>query len=437
VSGILNYILLLSAPGLPLLLAFPALRWRFSRPCHIALLPAVVLLAFPAGFSIELPWLLFGTELGIDGTSRLLLALSVVLWAAAGVFLQVPEGQSADNRFTTYYLLTLAASLGAILAVDMVGFFAFSSLMGYAFYALLVAGGGEGSRRAGRIYLGLLILADLALFEALLIAAAASDDLSFEAVHQALAGSPSLGLYLSMVLIGFAAKAGVWPLHFWLPLVFGSSRPPVALLLGGVPVAVGLLGAVRWLPLGEIISPDLGLVIQGLGVAAMLFAILSGVKQASLTMLPVHATILATGVFTITIGAGLTDLAAWGRYENRAHYFIAALGCALALLVIAIRWLEARRHYPAAPAKQADDSSLRLERWSGAVVAWAETTGYRTLPKWRVLWRVKMSRPWLVICAWKSALAAGERTLQRWTFAITLFLLLGMAVVFVGASPWR
>ncbi len=154
----LSAILLLSVPGYPLLLAFPALRSCLPAPwpCYIALLPAVILLAVPMAFSVDLPWLLFDTGLGIGEASRWLLAMSVVLWAAAATLLQVPTGQSADNRLTTFFLLTLAGNLGAILATDLVGFFAFSTLMGYGFYGLLVNGGNQAARRAGRVYLGLL-----------------------------------------------------------------------------------------------------------------------------------------------------------------------------------------------------------------------------------------------------------------------------------------
>jgi len=435
-NDVLSAFLLLSVPGLPLLLAFPALRLRLFWPCHFALLPAVILLAVPAVVSVDLPWLLLGTKLGLDGASRWLLGMTVLIWVAAASLLQPAKDRVANDRLTSFFLLTMAGGLGAILATGLVGFFVFSTLMGYGFYGLLVSAGGNTARRGGRGYLVLLILADLALFEGILIAATTTKDLGFESVRQAMAQSDSLGLYLLMILLGFALKAGIWPLHFWLQRVFRSSQPAVALLLPGVPIALAMLGTVRWLPLGEINSPGLGLIIQGIGVTAMLYAILSGLKKAQLKTLPVHATILATGLFTTAIGVGLADSAVWNRYGNWAYYFIASLGFGLAVLVTASGWLEARRHSPATPAKQADDSNLWFERWSGTVVAWAGKTGFDTLPRWRAWWLATVSRLWLAICAWQSALDAGERTLQRWTLAITLFLLLGIVMAFVVVSSW-
>ncbi len=436
-NTVLSALLLILAPLLPLLLAFPALRSRLPRPCYIALLPALILLIVSPPVSIDLPWLLLGTGLGIDdGAGRLLLAMSVLVWAAAAGLLHSANDKPADERLTSCFLLTLAGHLGAILATDLVGFFTFSVLMGYGFYALLVTGGDEGIRRAARVYLVCLILADLALFEALLIAAATAKDLGFETVRQAMAQSASPGLYLSMVLAGFALKAGAWPLHVWLLPAFRSSRPAVALLLGAVPVAIALLGLVRWLPLGEVRLPALGLIIQGMGVAAMLYAILAGIKRTPLTRLPACAAIFVTGLFTTTLGAGLGDPAAWSRYGHLAYFLILLLGLGVAALVAAGRWLQAGPHSPAIPRKPVDASVAWFERWPGAVTRWATQLGADTLPRLRAAWLAKVGGCRRQIRAWQRTLDSGERFLRRWAHAITLFLLLGIVIVFVGALSW-
>ncbi|HFD86363.1 MAG TPA: formate hydrogenlyase [Gammaproteobacteria bacterium] len=432
-NAVPSALLLILVPLLPLLLAFPALRSRLPWPRHIALLPAVVLLILPASISIELPWLLLGTGLGIDGTGRLFLAMSVLIWIAAATLLHTVKGKTIDERFTTFFLLTLAGNLGAILATELVGFFAFLVLMGYAFYGLLVAGVDERTRRAARLYLVLLILSDLALFEALLIAASMTGDLGFEVVRQAMAQSPSSALYMSMVLAGFAARAAIWPSHFWLLRLFASSQPAVAILLGAVPVAIALLGIVRWLPVGEITSPDLGLIVQGLGVAAMLYAILAGIKRAQLKMLPAYVTIFATGLFAAVLGAGLSDSTVWNRYQHLIYFFIISVGFGVAVLTAAIGWLQARHHYLAAPVELADDSGTRFDRWAGAVVRWAMQIGFDTLPRWRTAWLAKAGRLRRTH-RWQKELEGGESYLRRWRYAITLFLLLGILMVFVGIS---
>ncbi len=421
-------LLLILTPLLPLLLAFPSLHSRLFQPGLVALLPALFLLVTPADISVELSWLLLGSGFGISNESgRLLLAMSVLLWAAA--FLMHPAGESpADDRLTTFFLLALAGNLGAILATGVVGFFAFSVLTGYAFYGLLTAGETEEARRAGHIYLIFLILADLALFEALLIAATTTRDLQFEAVHQAIAQSPSPGLYLSMVLAGFALKAAVWPLHFWLPPAYHSVRPEVALLLGGVPVAIGLLGAVRWLPLGEMTFPGLALLIQSMGIAAMLYATvagLTGLIKAQLETVPAHAVIAATGLFTFFLGTSLAAPSEWNSYENRIYLLIVFLGIGSAVLAAIGRWLKTRHHSLSMSAKQMDDTGSILELWAGTFLRWGRRMGTSTLPRLRSGCLATAGHLWQP-SVWRNILDGGERFLQRWAIAITLFLVLGM-----------
>lgn len=417
-------LLLLSVPGVPLLLAIPALRRRLPWPCHLALLPALMLVAAPAVISIELPWLLFGAGFSFDGASRWLLAMSVAVWAVAVTLLHANTHQPRDNQLTTFVLLTMAGNLGVILAADLVGFFVFSTLMGYAFYGLLVAAGGQTARRAGRVYLVCLILADLVLFDALLLAAATTEHLGFTAVHQAMARSPSSVVYLAMVLVGFALKAGVWPLHFWLPPAFHSARPAVALLLLIGPVATGLLGAVHWLPLGEITAPELGTSLQYLGVAAMLYAVLSGVMRAQWKWVPAYATVVATGAFITGLGTGLAEPAVWSQHGDSALILLASMGLGLVLITAGTLWLEARWFYPSGP-EEVGRALPWFERWPQAMVRWGRRAGNHSLPGLRDLLLARVSDFWRTR-AWKNAFDAGEHFMRHWAFAVTLLLLLGM-----------
>ncbi|HEX23195.1 MAG TPA: hypothetical protein ENH21_07170 [Chromatiales bacterium] len=61
--------------------------------------------------------------------------------------------------------------------------------------------------------------------------------------------------------------------------------------------------------------------------------------------------------------------------------------------------------------------------------------GVGTLPRLRAPWLAKVGRL-RQVRAWQRALDGSERSLQRWAYAITLFLLLAIVVVFVGISSW-
>lgn len=420
-------LLLLSVPSLPMLLAIPALRRRLPRPLLIALLPAMILLVVPGTPVIEFPWILVsGSAYGIDVVSRWWLAMSIVMWMAAGSLLQSHGDRDAGTaQRTNCLLLCQSGQSGVLLATDLVSFFAFATLMGYAFFGLLSDRRDATAKRAAQAYIVLLVLADLVLFEVLLIALTVTQDLKFARSGIEIASSSSAGLYVALVSIGFALKAGLWPAHVWLPRASSANRPWLDLLLWLVPAATGLLGAIRWLPLGEYSAPLTGGVLQGLGAGAILYAIWLGLRQ---THKIAYVIIAATGLAVMVIGAGLADPRFWEQYAMLFPIFIAVTGWALVIATLTM----ARRNrgrLDAVPGEiPTSDTAPWFVLWPGALLSWGRRAGFDTLPRWRAAVIIQLSRLARLFTL-QSALNAGERSIQQWRVAITVFVLLGAVVV--------
>lgn len=454
----LSEFLLMLTPLLPLLLAMPWLRRLVPGFEYVAILPALLLLIFAEQSVLELPSLLLGSGLGFAEQTSLLLLMAILLWLPAAFYLSV-RMQSSDGslsseiinqRYSTFFLLTLSGYLATILAIDVVGFFTFSTLMGYSFYALLINGSGDSVKRAALVYLCFLIVADLLLFEAALIAVVATDNLSFAAVrdanlsidvvrtaklnfaavHAALPTSSYAPLYLSMVVLGFALKAGFWPVYFWLPLAFRAATPPTTLLIGGVPVAIALLGILRWLPLGYITLPLAGRVVQFSGVAAVLFSLLYVLIRREPKTLPAQLTLLATGLFTVMLGIGLNKPDLWQQYGHLAYSYIVFLSLGLALLTVVIAWRQGGKQLADKSMNPTEARVMLIERGSETVVRRIRTLGMETLPRLRASSRAT-AQYYLHVPVWKKALKNTELILQRWSFAITLLVLLGIIFVLV------
>ncbi|HID66913.1 MAG TPA: formate hydrogenlyase, partial [Roseibacterium sp.] len=136
IYAILLSIVMVIAVAWPLLLAIPALHSRLYWPRHLAIVPAALLAVLPGNVSLQLPWLLFGAGFTIDDATRWVLAMSVVIWFTAATMMTSSKQGFANGRSTTFFLLTLAGNLGAVLANDLVGFFCFTTIMSYGFYAL-------------------------------------------------------------------------------------------------------------------------------------------------------------------------------------------------------------------------------------------------------------------------------------------------------------
>jgi len=411
----------------PLLLAIPALHARLPWPCHLAIMPAAVLAVLPGDASMTLPWFLFGTGFAVDAGVRWILVMSVAVWFTTATIVKSRKDDPTHDRATPFFMLTLAGNLGAVLAADLVGFFSFSALMGYGFYGLLVQDGDDKVQRAGRLYLIFLIIADLALFEALLIAAFSTGDLRFEAVRQVMAGTSSLRLYLWMALAGFALKAGAWPFHLWLLAVFQSASPTRTMLLGGVPVAMGLLGAVRWLPFGEHAFNGFGMVIQLLGVAAMLYAALRLFSTIPVKLIPAWGAVAATGGFSVALGVGLAHPAVWRQHDYLTHPLIATLGILMAGLPFVCGRLRDKQRHPDLAMRRVE-TLIQLADWRvGATQRWAKDRLLGIRSFLGVSWQ-KAAKRFQRILDWQKPVDL----VGGWNGRITMFALLGLALAWLA-----
>lgn len=297
----------------PLLLAL-ALVFRSTQAIALKLAPWAalpvlmqVLFASPSG-SLQLPWLLLGSELGIgDETSRLFLLFTALLWWLAGMFARTYMAhQSRRKSFYLYYLLAMTGNLGLILAQDLGSFYVFFALMSFASYGLVVHERTQQAIYAGRVYIILVVIGELALFAAMVMAMSVTNAIGFEAVRTGLAQAESRDLIILLALIGFGIKAGVLGLHVWLPLAHPVAPTPASAVLSGAMIKAGLLGWLRLLPLGETALLQWGEMFMLLGLAAAFYGVVVGLTQRDPKTLLAYSSISQMGIMTMAVGLGLT-----------------------------------------------------------------------------------------------------------------------------------
>ena len=303
--------LLLAASGLPHLVSGAGRRW--DRPRPPAALPAWraslvvigVLPAFaaawlvPSGSTLSLPWLFLGTELGLDETSRVFLLFSTLLWLAAGVYAaQSIRRTEHARRFHALYLLAMAGNLWLILGQDLFSFYAGFTLMGLACYGLIIHDGRAAALRAGRVYLVMTLIGEVCLFAALVLIAQQTGSVTPTAAELATLDA----LAVSLTLIGLGVKAGLVPLHLWLPSAYAEAPTPVSAVLGSAMIKVALLGWLRFLPLGTATLPELGAAIAVLGLIALFYALPIGLVQSDAKALLGYSSISKMGLAVLLIG---------------------------------------------------------------------------------------------------------------------------------------
>jgi formate hydrogenlyase subunit 3/multisubunit Na+/H+ antiporter MnhD subunit len=254
--------------------------------------------------TLEIPWALLGMRFGLDGTTRVFLGFTLLLWLLAGVY---AFGYVRERRraFLAFFAATFAGNLGLILARDAAGFYLFFALMTFAAYGLIIFDATPQARRAGRVYIVLAVIGEAFLLGGLLLAAAGAETLDIAHLRAAAAASPQRDLIVALLLVGFGVKAGAPGLHMWLPLAHPVAPTPASAVLSGAMIKAGLLGWLQFLPLGEAALPAWGAALAAMGLAAAFYGALVGVMQDDAKTVLAYSSISQMGIMTVAVGAAL------------------------------------------------------------------------------------------------------------------------------------
>ena len=140
-----------------------------------------------------------------------------------------------------------AAAMNLVLVADDAFSFLFSwELMSLASWVLVVSRHEDAdSRKAGHIYLIMALLGTTALFFAFGGLAGAAGGYAFDTIRVQHLSPVVSGLVLATALIGAGSKAGLMPLHAWLPLAHSVAPSHISALMSGVMTKVAVYAILR------------------------------------------------------------------------------------------------------------------------------------------------------------------------------------------------
>lgn len=257
---------------------------------------------------LDLPWLLLGTRLMLDDTGRFFLGFTALVWLVAALYARAYlRGDARRRVFGAFFLATQAGNLGVCVAGDAASFYFFFALMTFAAYGLVIHSGKPEARRAANVYLAMAMLGEALLAAGMIMASHAAGSLLLADI--ALAPLPPAAV--ALLLAGFGIKVGVPLLHMWLPLAHPVAPVPASAVLSGVILKAGLLGWLRFLPLGHHAWPEAGVLMMALGLVAIFMGVLFGLGQRDAKVVLAYSSVSQMGFMTLGVGAGLAQPAAW------------------------------------------------------------------------------------------------------------------------------
>ncbi len=239
-------------------------------------------------------------SLTADAMGMIFALLASFLWVLAGFYaVGYMRGDKATSqtRFYAFYALCLSTAFAVAFAGDLLTFFIAYELLTVTTYPLVTHKGDAKAIRAGRTYLGYLLSGGVLVLFALIIVFATTGQLTFEA-GGFVAGHMGPGmtiLVFALFAIGFGTKAGLMPLHAWLPGAMVAPTPVSALLHAVAVVKGGVFAVGR--AVGFVMGPaalaDIGIqtALSAVAGATILMASIIALRQDHLKRRLAYSTI--------------------------------------------------------------------------------------------------------------------------------------------------
>jgi hydrogenase-4 component B len=232
-----------------------------------------------------------------------------------------------SKRIEPFYPAFCAAMNAVLLADDAFGFLFFWEIMSLCSWALVVSRHeDEDSRKAGYVYLLMAAFGTTALLFAFGGMAGATGGYAFDAIRASHLTPLVSALVLAAALIGTGSKAGLMPLHAWLPLAHPAAPSHVSALMSGVMTKVAVYAIIR--VVFDLLGDPLwwwSLPFIILGAATAVGGLLYAVQEQDLKRLLAYSTIENVGIIFAGIGLAIA-------FKSSGIKYAAAVAMAAALI---------------------------------------------------------------------------------------------------------
>lgn len=214
-----------------------------------------------------------GIHLQVDGFRLIYLCIAVLMWGMSGMFSREYMAHYPNKkRYYRFFWMTFVATCGVFLSADLYTTFIFFEIMSFTSYVWVAFDEKKESLKAAETYLAVAVIGGMVMLMGLFLLYDLLGTLEISQLAEAAAPyreEPELYVAGALMLVGFGAKAGCFPLHIWLPKAHPVAPAPASALLSGILTKTGVFGII--VVSCQIFGGDKawGLVMTGLGFVTM------------------------------------------------------------------------------------------------------------------------------------------------------------------------
>ncbi len=252
---------------------------------------------------------------GFQGTYGLITAF---MWFCASLLSpQYFKGHHKLPRYYFFFLFTLGATMGVFLSADLITTFIFFEIMSFTSYTWVVQDKNKAALAAGKTYLTVAVIGGMVCLMGLFLLYSITGTLAINELYTALKGAEkTTELYISAfcMLVGFGAKAGLFPLHIWLPKAHPVAPAPASALLSGVLTKTGVFGMLIITSRIMIEDEIWGYTLLILGAITMVLGAILGVLSTNLKRTLACSSLSQIGFITV----GVSMICLLGEHNSLA-----------------------------------------------------------------------------------------------------------------------
>lgn len=256
--------------------------------------------------------LLFNPSFSLDPVSNFFSFVITLIALAASVY-AIQYSEEYKNKgslavMAALFNVFIVSMLLVVSSANVFWFMVFWELMTVVSYFLICFNDSKTSMKATIIYMTIAHIGGACILAAFLLLAAQSGSMEFSSFsHITMPPAVASTIFL-LAFIGFGSKAGMFPMHVWLPKAHPEAPSHVSALMSGVMIKVALFGILKfclWLPVME----WWGLLIIVIGALSALLGVLYALTQHDYKALLAYHSVENIGIILLGLGTGVYGIA--------------------------------------------------------------------------------------------------------------------------------
>ena len=272
-----------------------------------------------------------GLHFTVDGFRIAYALIAVWMWVLTGLFSPEYFRHEPEHlkRYGVFTILTFLATEGVMFSADLMTTFFFFEMLSLTSFVWVIHEETSEAIRAAKTYFFIAVIGGLVLFMGLALLYRTTGTLLYADLHDAIQATEHPGTILAAaicILLGFGAKAGMFPLHIWLPKSHPVAPSPASALLSGILTKVGIFGILMTAVPGilghSILSLRFGFLILTAGTITMALGAVLALFSVNLKRTLACSSMSQIGFILVGIGTLLlvSTLTATGHLSHEAEH---------------------------------------------------------------------------------------------------------------------